>query len=100
MLCQLSYRGRAAHIVAAAWQDSRQAGAKTNVMRRAVLVGSVLVTLWTAAPAVGAPKPAVAALQVALRAQGLYPGPVDGLAGPLTRDGLVRFQQAPERPGA
>ncbi len=63
-------------------------------MRRGVFVGAVLVTLWTAAPAVGAPKPAVAALQVALRAQGLYPGPVDGLAGPLTRDGLVRFQQA------
>ena len=63
-------------------------------MRRGVFVGAVLVTLWTAAPALGAPKPAVAALQVALRAQGLYPGPVDGLAGPLTRDGLVRFQRA------
>ena len=35
----------------------------------------------------------VAALQVALKAKGLYPGSVDGVRGPLTRSGVVRFQR-------
>src|SRR5262245_58160228 len=35
-------------------------------------------------------RPAVAALQIALRARGLYPGTVDGVRGPLTRDGVRR----------
>jgi soluble lytic murein transglycosylase-like protein len=35
----------------------------------------------------------VAALQVALRAQGVYAGAIDGVAGPLTKAGVVRFQQ-------
>jgi murein DD-endopeptidase MepM/ murein hydrolase activator NlpD len=34
----------------------------------------------------------VAALQVALQARGLYPGTVDGVGGPLTRDAVRRFQ--------
>jgi murein DD-endopeptidase MepM/ murein hydrolase activator NlpD len=34
----------------------------------------------------------VAALQVALRARGLYAATVDGVRGPLTRDGVRRFQ--------
>jgi murein DD-endopeptidase MepM/ murein hydrolase activator NlpD len=34
----------------------------------------------------------VAALQVALRARGLYAGDVDGVAGPLTTDGVRRLQ--------
>jgi soluble lytic murein transglycosylase-like protein/peptidoglycan hydrolase-like protein with peptidoglycan-binding domain len=38
-------------------------------------------------------KPGVAALQVALRAQGVYRGTIDGVRGPLTRKGLVRFQR-------
>ena len=37
-------------------------------------------------------RPAVAALQVALRARGLYAGTVDGVRGPLTREGVRRFQ--------
>ena len=36
----------------------------------------------------------VAALQVALRSRGLYSGAVDGIAGPGTRSGVVRFQSA------
>ncbi len=35
----------------------------------------------------------VAALQVALKAHGLYGGPVDGYAGPGTRRAIVRFQR-------
>ena len=37
-------------------------------------------------------RPAVAALQVALRARGLYSATVDGIRGPLTREGVRRFQ--------
>ena len=37
-------------------------------------------------------RPGVAALQVALRARRLYPASVDGVRGPLTRDGVRRFQ--------
>lgn len=49
--------------------------------------------LVTAGPALAAPSQSVAALQVALRAKGHYPGPVDGLQGPLTRLGLQTFRQ-------
>ncbi len=35
----------------------------------------------------------VAALQVALKAKGLYTGSVDGVRGPLTRSGVVSFQR-------
>jgi murein DD-endopeptidase MepM/ murein hydrolase activator NlpD len=40
----------------------------------------------------GPGKPGVAALQVALRARGLYAATVDGIRGPLTREGVRRFQ--------
>jgi hypothetical protein len=54
----------------------------------------VVLAFVLAGPAWGAPKPGTAALQVALQARGLYAGPVDGLEGPLTRSGLLRFQKA------
>ena len=38
-------------------------------------------------------NPRIAAVQVALRAQGFAPGPVDGVAGPLTRHALAAFQR-------
>jgi transglycosylase-like protein with SLT domain/putative peptidoglycan binding protein/LysM domain-containing protein len=63
-------------------------------MRRGGVVGVAVLTLVLAGPAWAAPRPGTAALQVALQARGLYPGPVDGLEGPLTRAGLRRFQQA------
>src|SRR5262245_27423647 len=45
-------------------------------------------------PAVAASRDAgVAALQVALRARGLYAGSIDGLKGPLTSAATKRFQQ-------
>src|SRR3954447_15700440 len=38
-------------------------------------------------------RPQVAGLQVALRAWGLYDGPVDGIDGPGTRSAVRAFQQ-------
>ncbi len=51
-------------------------------MPRRVFV-ALLVTCWPASPSPARPRPDpnVAALQVALRARGVYAGPVDGLAG-------------------
>jgi hypothetical protein len=45
----------------------------------------------TAAAAIGHPN--VAALQVTLRARGLYHGTIDGLAGPATKTAVRRFQR-------
>src|SRR3954470_5363748 len=53
---------------------------------------AVVLLLWSPGPAAGR-SGNVAALQVALRARGLYPGDVDGVRGPLTRAGLLRFQR-------
>jgi peptidoglycan hydrolase-like protein with peptidoglycan-binding domain len=56
---------------------------------------ALAVVLALAAPA-AAPagvSPNVAALQVALRAKGLYGGSVDGVAGPGTRGAVRDFQR-------
>jgi hypothetical protein len=47
------------------------------------------------APVPGAARanPQTAGLQVALRAYGLYGGPIDGISGPATRHAITRFQQ-------
>jgi len=74
-------------------------------MRRWAILPLLLVALAVAAPApaqatraaarLGMRSPAsVAALQVALRARGLYPGPIDGVVGPLTKAGVARLQHA------
>jgi hypothetical protein len=65
-------------------------------MRRVAIVG-VLAALAGAVPghamaARGLPR--VAALQIGLRAKGLYAGPIDGVEGPLTRAGVVRLERA------
>ncbi|MCZ7587907.1 MAG: peptidoglycan-binding protein [Gaiella sp.] len=65
-----------------------------SVRRIVVIVVAVAVALASAAPAVAARSASVAALQVALRAHGVYRGDVDGISGPLTRDALLRFQRA------
>jgi Transglycosylase SLT domain/Putative peptidoglycan binding domain/LysM domain len=60
-----------------------------------------LTAVLAAAPALILASPAVAAttnpqipgLQVALRAHGLYKGPIDGIAGPKTRAAVVAFQR-------
>jgi peptidoglycan hydrolase-like protein with peptidoglycan-binding domain len=55
------------------------------------LVGGVVAV--AAAPPAGAASANVAALQVALRALGLYPSAIDGISGRLTRGGVRRFQR-------
>ena len=63
-------------------------------MRRiVVIVVAVAAALSIAGPAVAAQSAKVAALQVALRANGLYKGEVDGISGPMTRSALLRFQR-------
>ena len=62
---------------------------------RTCLVLVVLVVVLVAAPSARASSPSgVAALQVALRAHGLYAGTVDGIAGPATAAGVRAFQRA------
>ncbi len=61
--------------------------------RTVVIVVAAAVALALAGPAVAAPSARIAALQVALRAHGLYPGVVDGVSGPLTREAVLTFQR-------
>jgi peptidoglycan hydrolase-like protein with peptidoglycan-binding domain len=68
----------------------------------AALVTALAVALAAAPPAGADPvanaaqasagRAGVAALQVALRVRGLYAATVDGIRGPLTREGVRRFQ--------
>ena len=63
-------------------------------MRRiVVIVVAVAAAFGITGPAVAAQSAKVAALQVALRANGLYKGDVDGISGPMTRTALIRFQR-------
>ena len=62
-------------------------------MRRLLIpLGAAFVALVASGPAAAATSSSVAALQVALRAQGHYPAAVDGVHGPLTQTGLTSFQ--------
>ena len=61
-------------------------------MRRIAVIAVAVAALGSSGPAVAAPSAKVAALQVALRASGLYTGQVDGISGPLTRGALLSFQ--------
>lgn len=64
-------------------------------MRRFAVVGvAVFIGLLVLAPSGLAANARVAALQVALRAHGFDPGPVDGIRGQLTTNALLRFQRA------
>ncbi len=56
----------------------------------ALALGSALVA---ASPANAGVNPQLAGLQVALRAHGLYLGPIDGVMGPQTRAALKAFQR-------
>ena len=62
-------------------------------MRRIVVIAAAVAALGISGPAVAAQSAKVAALQVALRANGLYTGQVDGISGPLTRGALLSFQR-------
>jgi len=52
-----------------------------------------LAALAVAAPATSAVNPQNAGLQVALRAWGVYFGPIDGIAGPVTARAVRTFQR-------
>jgi peptidoglycan hydrolase-like protein with peptidoglycan-binding domain len=60
----------------------------------AATVGFIFVgILVLAGPARGQGEPAIGALQVGLRARGLYIGPIDGLFGPQTDKAVRRLQR-------
>jgi murein DD-endopeptidase MepM/ murein hydrolase activator NlpD len=66
----------------------------TGVMLPRALAAAFVLSLALAAPAAAAVgKPNVAALQVALRARGVYVGTIDGFAGPSTTAAVRRFQR-------
>jgi murein DD-endopeptidase MepM/ murein hydrolase activator NlpD len=58
----------------------------------ACAVAAIVFATVAPAPAGAAVSAGVAALQSALRAEGLYDGDVDGAAGPLTRSAVRRLQ--------
>jgi LysM repeat protein len=60
---------------------------------RLALAGALAAACATAAPVSAALNPQHAGLQVALRAQGLYLGPIDGIVGPHTVAAVRRFQR-------
>jgi Transglycosylase SLT domain/Putative peptidoglycan binding domain/LysM domain len=62
---------------------------------RILLVGTLAAAVLAAAPATLAAgrNPQTAGLQVALRAQGLYRGPIDALSGPKTVAAVRAFQR-------
>ena len=62
-------------------------------LRVLVLAGALLVAPLLLAGQAHASNPQIAGLQVALRAYGLYLQPVDGIAGPATRDATRAFQR-------
>jgi peptidoglycan hydrolase-like protein with peptidoglycan-binding domain len=61
-------------------------------MRRIVLSCAVLAAAASFTAPAAAYNPQVAGLQAALRAHGLYGGPIDGIQGKGTRTALRRFQ--------
>jgi peptidoglycan hydrolase-like protein with peptidoglycan-binding domain len=64
----------------------------TGVRSLSALAAAFLLFLAVATSA-GAGNPNVAALQVALRARGLYTGTIDGIVGPGTTAAVRRFQR-------
>lgn len=63
-------------------------------MRRLVVVlAAVLAAGIAPGPAAAMAKHQVAGLQVALYRYGHYAGPIDGIAGPMTRQAIVDFQR-------
>ena len=54
----------------------------------------VLAALLLPARAHAITNPQIPGLQVALKAEGVYAGPIDGIAGPMTARGVRRFQRS------
>jgi murein DD-endopeptidase MepM/ murein hydrolase activator NlpD len=72
---------------------TRNAGRVRCARIVAVLAVGAALALVAAAPPAHAASANVAALQVALKALGLYPAAIDGVSGRLTRRGVRRFQR-------
>jgi len=64
------------------------------VRRLFVLAAVVACAGIAAGPAAAIAKEQVPGLQVALYRHGFYKGPIDGIAGPLTKQAIVQFQRA------
>jgi hypothetical protein len=60
---------------------------------RGVVFATLLAVLLLAAASPAAAGPQAPGLQVALKARGLYGGPVDGIVGPMTRRAVREFQR-------
>jgi hypothetical protein len=60
---------------------------------RFIVLAALVATLGAPASAAAITDLQVAGLQAALRAKGLYAGPVDAIAGPQTHRGVLRFQR-------
>jgi peptidoglycan hydrolase-like protein with peptidoglycan-binding domain len=63
------------------------------VRRFAVLIAVAALAVLAPAGALGMPPYQVAGLQVALFRYGHYKGPIDGIAGPVTKRAIVAFQR-------
>jgi peptidoglycan hydrolase-like protein with peptidoglycan-binding domain len=61
--------------------------------RRLAALCAAIAALGLAEPAMAVTNPQIAGLQVALRARGLYPGPIDAIAGPMTARAVRTFQR-------
>ena len=74
-------------------EGGRAAPAEVSVLVRRSATLIALVFLLAPAAARAAVNPQIAGLQVALRAHGLYLGPIDGVAGPRTAAAVHAFQR-------
>ena len=64
------------------------------MLRLVVLLATLACAAIAVAPAAALDKVQVPGLQVALYRKGYYKGPIDGIAGPLTKQAIVRFQRS------
>ena len=65
----------------------------TRSLRLAAIVAFLGVGLVVPAPALAIGSPRVAAIQVGLRAKGLYAGTIDGFQGPQTKAAIAALEQ-------
>src|ERR1700752_611222 len=88
----------------ASWADRRICGeglvVRDPMRLRLLLLGAIAAVAMAAAPAALAAgrNPQTAGLQVALRAQGLYRGPIDAISGPATVAAVRAFQRVQKLP--
>ncbi len=64
------------------------------VRRLLTFIAAFSAAAIASSPAAALDKEQVPGLQVALYRKGYYKGPIDGIAGPMTKQAIVRFQRA------